>query len=181
MSGRGSTDDRCRDIIPTCPRLPNPSPPPPPTIADVLRAVAAADGAAWFPSEFAATTGARREDLFGPLNDLRVNGLVEVVDWVRGRGQGYGLTADGRKALHLTGPIALPPPKPRATDVHPNRLTPYERGERAIAALFSPRPAVVTPVLVAIIVLWFLAGFGLAVRDGTGAADYLRGRTRPRW
>jgi membrane associated rhomboid family serine protease len=145
----------------------------------VLKAVASADGSAWFPADFAARTGTARADLTGPLNDLRVAGLIEVVDWVRGRGQGYGLTAEGRKALHLPGPVVVDPPKPRAIETNPGRLTPFERGEQARAALFSPRPALVTPVIVVVIALWFLAGLGLAVRDKTGVADYLRGSNVP--
>ncbi|HEY2784129.1 MAG TPA: rhomboid family intramembrane serine protease, partial [Fimbriiglobus sp.] len=150
-------------------------PPPATSIADVLQAIASADGKTWFPAEYATETDCPRADLNAPLNELRLAGYVEVIDWVRGRGQGYGLTAAGRKALNLPGPIVLDQPKPRATEANPSRLTPLERGDIARTALFAPRTALVTPVLVTLIVLWFLAGLGLAIRDGGGASAYLRG------
>jgi membrane associated rhomboid family serine protease len=156
------------------PRSSNPA-----VLTDVLKAVASADGKAWFPADFAARSGTPRTELTGPLNDLRMAGLIEVVDWVRGRGQGYALTAEGRKALHLSGPVTLDAPKLRAIETNPGRMTPFERGEQARAALFSPRPALVTPVVVVVIALWFLTGLGLAMRDKTGSADYLRGSNLP--
>lgn len=154
-------------------------PPPAPTIVDVLQAIAAAGGTAWFPADFAAKAAVPRADLNGPLNELRLAGLIEVVDWARGRGQGYGLTAAGRKELNVPGPVVPEPPKAREIESNPAKLTPLERGDRARDALLSPRPALVTPVLVVVIVLWFLAGVGVSLRDGTGVADYLRGENTP--
>ncbi len=146
-----------------------------PDIADVLKAIASADGSTWFPAEYAAEMGVPRAELNPPLNELRVAGYIEVVDWARGRGQGYGLTAEGRRALNLSGPIEVNAPKLRATEANPAKLTPFERGEQALNSFFTPRPALVTPILVVVIVLWFLAGLGLAIHDGSGASAYLRG------
>lgn len=135
--------------------IPPPSPPAdPPTPADVLGWVAAAGGV-WFPSAHAARTGTRRDDLDAPLNDLRAAGLVAVVDWVRGVGQGYALTPDGRREAWAA---TADPDEPAGA-----------------AAGAGRRPPVVTPVLVAANVLWFFVGLVVAVRGGEGGRAYLGG------
>src|SRR4051794_9607 len=77
---------------------PGPPPTPPdPTPASVLLAIAATDGS-WFPSRYAAEARIARDRLDEPLAELRVAGLVRVSEWVRGVGQGYALTPEGRAA-----------------------------------------------------------------------------------
>ena len=162
-----------------------------PTPAAVLARIAAAGGP-WFPSEYAREAGIDRDRLNDPLNDLRNAGLVIVVDWVKGKGQGYGPTPDGEKAA--ADPAALaqalafdhPPPPPADVPVahpdlppaetrDPGGLTTFDRGELARQALFSPPPPVVTPILILANLAWFAAGVAAAWRAGGGVATYLRG------
>jgi membrane associated rhomboid family serine protease len=165
----------------------------PPTPGDVLRRIAGADGTPWFPSDYAKESGVPRDDLNDPLNDLRNAGLVIVLDWVKGRGQGYGLTPDGQRAAADPAALAralaadLPPLAPRDVPVahpelppaqtrDPGGLTTFDRGELARQALFSPRPPVVTPFLILANLAWFAVGMVIAWRTpGGGVGAYLRG------
>jgi membrane associated rhomboid family serine protease len=138
--------------------------------ADVLGAIAA--HSPWFPSEFSATSGISRDLLDEPLNGLRASGLIEVVDWVKGKGQGYALTTAGREALKLpTLPNPQPVPKPKPELEGP---TTFERGESARQALYQPRAPLATPLFIALIVIWFLVGIGMVASQSLGA--YLRGQ-----
>lgn len=178
---------------------PTPDPAVGPTPADVLRWCAAAAPAVWFPSAYAQTAGVPRDSIDDPLWLLRQAGLVQVADWVRGRGQGYALTPAGEKALadparltdikpvmtpaeedvppedadlaHVPDPVAAPPPRRRNPGI-----TAYDRGELTREAFLAPRPAVLTPVLLVANVGWFLIGILTAWRMGVPAELYLRGR-----
>lgn len=54
----------------------------------------------WYPSQYVRATGIDRDSLDLPLEKLRLNGLVQLTDWVQGLGQGYILTLEGRQFLH---------------------------------------------------------------------------------
>ena len=71
----------------------------------LLRQCLAADPAPWYPKEYAQTSGVNRDSLYGPLNDLRVANLVQLTEWIRGKGQGYVITPLGREVL--ADPVAL--------------------------------------------------------------------------
>jgi membrane associated rhomboid family serine protease len=178
---------------------PTPTPAAGPTPADVLRWCADAAPAVWFPSAHAQAAGVPRDSIDDPLWLLRQAGLVQVADWVRGRGQGYALTPAGEKALadpakltdikpastpaeedvppedadlaHVPDPIAAPPPRRRNPGI-----TAYDRGELTREAFLAPRPAVLTPVLLVANIGWFLIGIVTAWRMGVSAELYLRGR-----
>ena len=75
-------------------------PPAPPSTADVLRWCAAAAPNPWFPSDHAQSTGIPRDSLDDPLWLLRQAGLLQVGEWVRGKGQGFTT----RIAFRQTGP-----------------------------------------------------------------------------
>ncbi|MBX9627256.1 MAG: rhomboid family intramembrane serine protease, partial [Gemmataceae bacterium] len=142
-------------------------PAPRPTPEQVLGWVAAAPGP-WFPSAHARATGVSRDALDDPLNDLRAAGLLAVAEWVRGTGQGYVLTPEGRAATSVpaaAAPAAGPPP-----DGDPGLPEPVG---------IDPRPPVVTPVLLLANVLWFLAGVVVAHRLGVPVWTYLTGRSPP--
>lgn len=158
-----------------------------PTPAEVLRWCAAVAPDPWFPSEHAQQTGVPRDSLDGPLWALVRAELVRVADWVRGRGQGFTLTPAGHEAI--AHPKRLTPPEPPATESTASQpaadrtsaadlpTTTYDRGEAARAVFFSPRPALVAPALLAINIVWFIVGLGLARQDGIDLREYLRGES----
>jgi rhomboid protease GluP len=164
------------------------SPLEPASPADVLRWCAAAAPGLWFPSAHAATTGTPRDALDDQLWKLRQAGLVQVGDWVKGRGQGFAVTPAGTDALADPAKLARaadPPPPPPVIDVPPAAvpdptapppaapLTRYDRGELARQAALSPRRAVVTPVLIGACGVWFLAELLVAERTGVTADQFL--------
>src|SRR5262245_12716127 len=103
----------------------------------ILRQCAAAAPSPWYPASYAETAGIARDQLDAHLDQLRLNGLVQLTKWVSGRGQGYALTPDGVDALHnprrlaqlRAGHVAPGPggrDEPRAPSPGP---TDWERGE----------------------------------------------------
>ncbi len=186
--------------VPPADTAPVPAPPAgPPTPADVLRWCAAAAPGLWFPSVHAARTGVPRDSLDEPLLRLRQAGLIQVGDWVRGRGQGYTLTAAGQKALADPEKFVEAPPEPPEVpdDIPPEDadlahvpdpaeapapprdpgLTAYDRGEMTREAFLAPRPAVLTPVLLVANAGWFLVGLVSAWRMNVPAEQYLKGQS----
>ncbi|MBA4064589.1 MAG: hypothetical protein C0501_12925 [Isosphaera sp.] len=148
----------------------------PPTPAAVLAWVATAGGQPWFPSGHAAATRTDRDALDDPLNRLRLAGLVRVVDWVRGEGQGYALTPAGEAAA-ATG-IGVPPPDTATgTDPVPPDPDPPPPADDSPAARLDldPRPPLVVPVLLVANVLWFFVGVVATVRGGQSVWQYLAG------
>lgn len=136
-----------------------------PTPSDVLAWCAKADAAGWFPAVHAQTTGILRDQLYEPTNALVRLGFIEVVDWVRGRGQGYKLTELGREKVG--GTVVVPATLPPQRKVG---LTTFERGEIARKALYDPHPAVMAPAIVVAFSFWFLIGFFLSMNRGTSYA-----------
>jgi len=139
---------------------PRPAPPAELSAETLLRAIAQQGDEPWFPSTYASSTGIARDALDGPLTDLRLAGLIEVVTWVKGRGQGYRLTEAGQRALR--GPQVKPPEtsSPPSLDTIP----------------LNQRPLLVIWLLAAVCILVFLAGLVLAAWDGLSIRDYLNGQ-----
>jgi membrane associated rhomboid family serine protease len=135
----------------------------------VLRWIAAATEP-WFPSVHAKQTGTPRDPLDDPLSELRLAGLIKIVTWVRGVGQGYALTDVGRATV--AGALALPPPDavpPPPTDPIDSSLPPPP----VPTTLLDLRPPVVTPAMLIANVLWFFIGLVVAIRVGVSAGEYL--------
>ena len=155
--------------------------PGPPTPADVLRWIAAAKGEPWFPSRHAAETGTDRDSLDEPLNVLRLAELVRVETWVRGSGQGYVLTPEGRDAA-LTG-LGIPNPSGETAELPaitlPTAALPESPGapeaaRRAPSRLgLDPRPPLIVPLLLVANVLCFFVGLVGAIRGGYPVGKYL--------
>lgn len=154
---------------------------PPESHAEILGHCAASSGP-WFPAEYARAVGIARDRLDEPILDLMRMNLIEVVDWVRGRGQGFGLTELGRHKV--AGPGRLPAHAPRIEPAtlpasrHPGRLTTFEWGEIARSVLESPQPAVVAPALALACVLVFVIGLTSAANAGT-TTTYLNSSDLP--
>src|SRR4051794_1653471 len=105
----------------------------------VLRAIAASAPEPLYPGKLAAVSGLERAALDQGLDQLRLRGLVQLTDWVQGKGQGYALTAEG--ALILTDPALLNRPRQAAPakEHSPEReINPWSRGEEVRDALLNP-------------------------------------------
>jgi membrane associated rhomboid family serine protease len=121
--------------------------------------IGSAKGQAWYPSRHAAATGASRDALDEPLNQLRAAGLVRIAEWKRGSGQGYVLTPAGESTLAAGGEIPLPAVDPETTSEFAPASPPNP------AQPDPPWPVVVT-VLFVLNLLWFIVGLVLALRAG---------------
>lgn len=152
---------------------------PSPTPASVLAAIAAAEGP-WFPSRYAAEAGVARDLLDEPLSELRLAGLVRVEEWVRGAGQGYTITPEGKVAVGdpaalvwikrpagdpSTAPTA-PAPALGAADEEPR--DPETRDDE-----LAINPPLVVPVLLVANALWFFVCAVYAIRWGLTPARAL--------
>jgi len=145
----------------------------------LLRQCLAADPLPWYPKDYARAAGVDRESLYGPLNDLRVANLVQLTDWVAGKGQGYVLTMLGREVLADPAALAqlrdgpLPAPPAAAPAAEPAEPTPFDIGEAARRAFFMPGRVWVVPLLILVNLITFAGSFAVAVRSGTGPMDFL--------
>src|SRR5262245_52580002 len=150
----------------------------------LLRQCLAADPRPWYPKEYAEATGADRESLYAPLNDLRLANLVQLTEWVQGKGQGYVITPLGKEVLndprvlaHLRDgkpltPVAAPAPEPNE---RPTGSTRWERGEAAREAFYAPGTARTVFFLMTVNILAFLVSLVVAAREGTGLTNFLGG------
>jgi membrane associated rhomboid family serine protease len=149
----------------------------------VLRQCLAADPNPWYPKEYAQAARVDREGLYGPLNDLRVANLVQLTDWIPGKGQGYVLTMLGREVLAdpaalaqlRDGPPAVPPAVPTASPAKP---TTFDVGEAARRAFFEPGRVRVVPMLLIVNIVAFGASLAAAARAGLDPWEFL-GRGSP--
>lgn len=154
-----------------------------PTARNVLEWVAEAGGSAWFPSQHAAATGIHRDTLDEPLSQLRLAGLIEIATWVRGMGQGYVLTAEGRAAVGLPQPPL--PAKQSESPVSESVPAAPDELNRPLAAVsdyrpapslnFENRPPLIVPLLLIANLVWFFVGLAVALRDGQSVWSYLSG------
>jgi membrane associated rhomboid family serine protease len=126
----------------------------PPLPADVLRWVGEAAPGLWYLADVPIE---RRDAVRAVVWELVRNEQLEVGDWVAGRGQGF----------RLLRPLE-PPPSPEPT---------YDP-EAIRRPLLSPRPSIVTPLLVVVHVVWFVAG-GLVAAKSRAATDFLAGTNHP--
>ncbi len=132
-----------------------------PTPEAVLQWIMTAQPEPWFPSAHASKTGIPRNDLDEPLNELRLAGLVRIVTWVRGAGQGYGLTPEGELAARC-GPTAVVITQPTEVPASPLETTSDD----------GPAP-IVTPAMVLANLIWFVVGLFLASGLGVPLGTYV--------
>jgi membrane associated rhomboid family serine protease len=146
----------------------------------ILRQLSAADPKPWYPRDYADAAGINRETLYGPLNDLRIANLVQLTDWVRGKGQGYIITPLGKEVLNDPVFLAqlregkgalLAAAAPAAEPA--SGTTRFDRGEAARRAFFLPGPIRVVPVLILLNVAAFVASFAVALRTGIPAMQFI--------
>ena len=140
----------------------------------VLHACSQAAPAPFFPGEFAASAGLPRPDIDAAVDRLRLNGYLQIVDWVQGKGQGYALTPAGTEALQqpteLRKPAAAPPTEQPTLD---DRV--WQRGETVRAALLEPGRPIVTMTLLFANLAMFAVGLAIAWMRGIPIQDYFSG------
>lgn len=127
---------------------------------NILKAIAAAEPAAWFPGIYAKSSGIPRDSLDEPLNSLRVAGLIRMTDWESGKGQGYFLTSEGQRALRL--------PPQHGAEVRKSSSQPSKPRIQAVTD-----DAAMTRLLIAAQVGMFAVGLVQALELGLPANGYL--------
>ena len=152
-----------------------------PTLREtVLRQCLAADPTPWYPKEYSRSNQVDRESLYAPLNDLRIANLVQLSEWIEGKGQGYTITPLGKEVL--SDPLFLAQLRDGA--VCPDQLSrlhvPKARRDSSAARPLAPPTTVpgarrVTPILIGLNLLAFAASFAVAVRMGVTPLHFLRG------
>lgn len=142
----------------------------------VLQACSQSAPAPLFPAEFAASTGVERRQLDETIDRLRLNGYIQIADWVQGKGQGYTLTQAGAEALTKPTELRQPATVPEPTPERSLNTRNWERGEVIRAALVEPAPPVVTMVLLFVNLLAFAIGLGWALLRDIPFDDYLGGK-----
>src|SRR5262245_61943467 len=158
-------------------------------LAALLYQIAQSEPLPWYPRVYAESRGAPRDALDGPLERLRMLGLVELTEWVQNNGQGYRITAAGKQVLYnprlmaqlQAGKLvpAQPAPEPAPEENWGNRdATSLERNEAIRAGLLSKARPVVTLVLIFLNVAMFLFGLGLALKEHIPIADAASGSPR---
>ncbi len=144
-----------------------------PTPAVVLRWIAAAGDAAWFPSRHARDHAVPREAIDEPLAALRAAELVRVRDWVKGLGQGYAITPEGAKLVDDPQKLFRYLAEPKREAAPEAAPTAFDRGEEARQALLEPKPPIAVPALIVANVFWFFVGLVIAVNAGRSGNAYL--------
>jgi membrane associated rhomboid family serine protease len=122
--------------------------------AKVLEQIQASAPEPWYPSQYARDLGLDRDRFDAPLDQLRMAGVIELTEWVSGRGQGYQLVStesaptqgyqiDGR----LVGEERAP--------LH----TPLGRGYAVLDAVMTKPKYRVMPAFILITVLVYAAEY----------------------
>jgi rhomboid protease GluP len=164
----------------------------------ILRLCSQAAPQPWYPRDHCEQHNVARETLDPLLDQLRLDGFVELTDWVAGHGQGYRLTPNGKALLGNERALArlregrLPVPEqryeprpeeryvsePEELHVSQSPVDAFQReGKRrneVRKAFQSPERAVVVLILGILNVMVFLWGLTLAERKGAQAI-FLKG------
>jgi membrane associated rhomboid family serine protease len=141
----------------------------------LLQACADCEPAPLYPTRFAKEHNLDRDELDQGLDELRRRGLVKLTDWVKDHGQGRALTEAGHDALKRRHPAPAPAETAATENAAEDETGDYGRGEVVRRAIFEPRPAYVTRVLLAANILYFLFGAAYAGWNGWDVPEYLAG------
>ncbi len=148
----------------------------------LLRQCLAADPGPWYPRDYSASFGLDLETFYGPLNDLRQSLLVQLTEWITGKGQGYTITPLGKEVLGdplflvqlREGKTTAPATKasePAARDT----ATRFDIGEAARAAFFYRGQVRVTPIIIFLNLIAFGFSLAVAIRSGVPVMKFLGG------
>jgi membrane associated rhomboid family serine protease len=147
----------------------------------ILRECAAAQPLPWHPATFVQLTGTPREPVDSCLDQLRLNGLVQLTPWVQGQGQGYQLTPFGAEVLQQPRLLALlrngevPTAQPRLQLEPVSYGITEARGEKVRNALLNDSRPIMTQALLVANIFWSLVGAVLYMRLGGGFIEYFGG------
>lgn len=115
-----------------------------------------------YAKELADRLGVERGLIDAALDRLRLNGAIELTEWISGKGQGYRPTEEGLAAAHTaagwTAPLQLRTPTSVAGDESSSE---YERGERVRNVFLDPQSKMLWKILIVLNVAVF--GFGLVL------------------
>jgi membrane associated rhomboid family serine protease len=147
----------------------------------ILRDCGAAGEQPWYPADYTRSTGVDRNRVDACLDELRLGGLVQLTDWVQGKGQGYTLTSSGRQVLdrpRLLGQVrhGVPPQPSRPVETESpfaGEPAQWDRGKALADALQTTRPALVTRMLIVLNVVNFIIGLAMVQQAGASIGDYL--------
>jgi membrane associated rhomboid family serine protease len=156
-------------------------------ILTTLHDIATAPGV-WYPKPYADNRGVPRDELDKALERLRMLGLVELTPWEAPHGQGYRLTAHGRRVLYsqslqsqlVNGTLPAAAPEPEAAPEAAwgeKGANPYERGEAIRAGLMSKTRPTITYVLMGLNLAVFLLGLALVFPNTDAMTAVLMGTT----
>ena len=143
-------------------------------LLSLLKACAEREPEPLYPARYAQDHNIDRDQLDLALDELRRRGLVKLTDWVKGAGQGRGLTDAGKTALASGDPAPAPPPSEPTSTLDPTRNI-YERGELVREALIHPTPPLVSRILLAINIVVFIGGTIYAGMQGWSPHDVFIG------
>jgi membrane associated rhomboid family serine protease len=147
----------------------------------ILRDCGAAGSQPWYPADYTRNTGVDRNRVDACLDELRLGGLVQLTEWVQGKGQGYTLTTTGRRILdqpRLLNQVrhGVPPQQSRPVDTEsPMAREPadWDRGKALAGVLQTTRPALVTRMLIVVNVVNFVIGLVMVQQAGAPIDEYL--------
>ncbi|MFL5340918.1 MAG: rhomboid family intramembrane serine protease [Gemmataceae bacterium] len=152
----------------------------------LLKLIAAAGPRPWYPADFARDMGVDRDRIDGPLDELRLAGLIELTPWISGRGQGYELTPHGESVLQSGRLMAqlragrVPKREEPVEEIDPALLgTTFGRGEQIRQSLVRETKPRVTQVIIGLNFLVFAAGV-IIMLMGNGPFGILLGFGDPR-
>jgi membrane associated rhomboid family serine protease len=146
----------------------------------IIRECAAAHPRPWYPAQLVPGTGVPQEKLEASLDQLRLGGLVRLTPWVQGHGQGYELTPYGTQVVEhprllqrlSSGEVPQAPAEAVAPSMERHALQNL-RGEKIRNALVTDAQPIVTKMLLAANIIWFLVGLAVHTREGGTVGRYL--------
>lgn len=106
--------------------------------------------------------------------------LIELTEWLTGKGQGYRITAMGREVLNdpmyldqlRAGPMPVED-QPIPFGVNEAAVNRFDKGEQVRGAFYEPTPPRVVPFLIGLNSVVFLVAMVVAGRTGVGWSSFL--------
>lgn len=154
----------------------------------LLRSISESGSDPWYARKYADKNGLDIEQLYSPLNDLRLADLIKLTEWIAGSGQGYVITDRGRDVLadpvflaHLqkgisrTAPLIAEKVESQAPSSGSTgyAVTTLERGDAARDVVYGINSTPMVYALLAANILGFFISLVFAVRDSVPFMRFL--------